>query len=159
MEAKNAPTLTPILTYYADLKIDQVGTGPFGSRVIANVTGGEFVGDGVKGDIIGAGADWLLIGADGFGRLDVRATMRTSDGALIYAQYSGLIEVTATIQAIFAGEPGETEFGGPYFFTNPRLETGDPRYSFLNHTFLIGQGRLVTGPRVEYQVFKVDNPA
>jgi len=159
MEAKKVPILTPILTYYADLQVDQVGNGPFGNRVIANVTGGEFVGDGVKGDIIGAGADWLLLGEDGFGRLDVRATMRTSDGALIYAQYTGLIEVTPQIGSIFSGEPGETEFGGQYFFTNPRLETGDPRYSFQNHTFLIGQGRLVTGPRVEYQVYKVDNPA
>lgn len=160
MEAKNTPVLTPVLTYYADLEMADVGKGPFGPRVIANVTGGEFSGDdGVKGTIVGAGADWLLVGEDGFGRLDVRATLKTSDGALIYAQYFGYIEVTPTISAILAGENTETDFGGQYFFTNPRLETGDERWAWVNHTFFIGQGRLVAGPRVEYQVFRVDNPS
>jgi Protein of unknown function (DUF3237) len=158
MEAKSAPTLTPVLTYYADVSgLDEVGRGPFGHRVIGNVTGGKFTGDLLEGTIVGAGADWLLLGDDGVGRIDVRLTCRTDDGAHIYVQYYGLIEITAAVRAILTGQTGKTEFSEQYFFTVPRLETGDSRYAWLNHTVFIGQGRLVTGPRVEYRVFKVDN--
>src|SRR3954452_10170015 len=120
MEARNAPVLTPVLTYYADLAMDPVGKGPFGTRTIANVTGGEFSGDdGVKGTLVGAGADWLLSGDDGFGRLDVRANLKTSDGAVIYAQYHGYLELTPSIRAALAGEKADNDFGEQYFFTNP----------------------------------------
>lgn len=152
------PTLTPVFTYYGDFNVDQVGSGPLGERVIANVTGGELSGDGIRASIVGASGDWLLLGPDGFGRLDVRVTLRTSDGAYIYVQYYGLIEVTPTIGAILAGDRAETAFGDQYFFTNPRLETGSERWAWVNHTFFVGQGRLLTGPRVEYQVYRVDNP-
>jgi len=156
-EAEVMPRLTPELTYYADLAMDDVGPGPLGSRIIFNVTGGEFAGDRMKGSIVGAGADWLLAGPDGFGRLDVRATFKTVDGAFIYVQYFGLIEVTETIQGILGGADQQTSFGDQYFFTNPRMETGDERYAFVNTTFFIGQGRLMGGPRVEYQVFRLEN--
>jgi Protein of unknown function (DUF3237) len=152
------PTLTPVFTYYADFNVDQIGPGPFGNRVIANVTGGELRGEGFKGNIVGAAGDWLLLGEDGFGRLDVRVTVKTSDDAFIYVQYHGLIEVTPAIGAILAGEQADTAFGDQYFFTNPRLETGSERWAWVNHTVFVSQGRLLAGPRVEYQVYRVDNP-
>ena len=34
----------------------------------------------MKGELVGAGADWLLLGPDNYGRLDVRFTMKTHDG-------------------------------------------------------------------------------
>jgi len=151
------PTLVRELEYFADLVIDEVGTGPLGARVIANVTGGEFAGDRLRGSLVGAGADWLLGGPDGFGRLDVRATFKTHDDALIYVQYHGLIEITPQIQAILGGADQSTDYGDQYFFTNPRMETGDERYAWVNSTQFVGQGRLIVGPRVEYQVFRVDN--
>ncbi len=151
------PQLIEELTYYADLAMDDCGAGPFGARMIFNVTGGEFSGDRLKGQIIGAGADWLLAGPDGYGRLDVRATFKTHDGALIYLQYLGLIEITPQIMDVLGGGSATAEFGDQYFFTNPRFETGDERYAWLNHTFLVSQGRLLPGPRVEYKVFRVAN--
>ena len=33
--------------------------------------------------------DWILIGPEGTGALDVRETLRTDDGAIIYMQYHG----------------------------------------------------------------------
>jgi uncharacterized protein DUF3237 len=151
------PELIEELTYYADLAMDDVGAGPLGSRMIFNVTGGEFHSDRLKGEIVGAGADWLLAGPDGYGRLDVRATFKTHDDALIYVQYHGLIEITPQVLAVLAGGSTPTEFGDQYFFTHPRCETGDERYAWLNHTFLVGQGRVVPGPRVEYKVFRAEN--
>jgi len=152
-----APTLTPVFSYYADFNVDQIGPGPFGQRVIANVTGGELSGERFEGSIVGAAGDWLLLGDDGFGRLDVRVTIRTRDNAFIYVQYHGLIEITARIGAILGGDKAETAFGDQYFFTNPRMETGNERWAWVNHTFFVGQGRLLAGPRVEYQVYRLDN--
>lgn len=151
------PKLIQEFAYNADLAVDEVGSGPFGSRVIANVTGGTFEGDRLKGTLVGAGADWLLVGPDGFGRLDVRATFKTHDGAVIYAQYHGLIELTEAIAAILGGGGESVGYGDQYFFTNPRLETGDERYQWVNRTQFIGEGRLVAGPTVEYRVYRVEN--
>jgi Protein of unknown function (DUF3237) len=149
------PQLIEDFTYYADLAMEPIGDGPFGNRIIFTVTGGEVAGEQLKGEVTGAGADWLLVGPDGYGRLDVRATFRTHDDAVIYLQYFGLIEITDAVMAVLAGGDTPTEFGDQYFFTNPRAETGDERYAWLNHTMLIGQGRVVPGPRVEYKVFRV----
>lgn len=151
------PELIEELTYYADLAMDDAGAGPFGARMIFNVTGGEFAGDRLKGEIIGAGADWCLVGPDGYGRLDVRATFRTHDDAVIYVQYHGILEITPALMEVLGGGTTPTDFGDQYFFTHPRCETGDERYAWLNQTFLIGQGRVVPGPRVEYKVFRVEN--
>lgn len=151
------PELIHELDVHADLAADDLGAGPFGHRVIFNVTGGYAVGDRLKGSIVGASADWLLIGPDGFGRLDVRFTLRTEDGAHLYVQYFGLVEVTAAIQAILGGGDTPTHYGDQYFFINPRLETGDERYSWLNQTIFVGEGRVLPGPAVEYRVYQVAN--
>jgi hypothetical protein len=147
--------LLPEFEYYADLIVHPVGPGPFGNRLQATVTGGEVSGDRLKGSFVGAGADWLLAGPDGFGRLDVRATMQTVDGAFIYFQYFGLVELTPAILALMEGGDTPTDFADQYFFTSPRLETGDERYSWVNQTMFVGEGRLLPGPRVDYRVYRV----
>jgi hypothetical protein len=74
------PELIKEFDFQANLAIDMVGTGPFGQRIIANVTNGQITGDRINGTIVGAGADWLLASQDGFGRLDVRLTFRPPTG-------------------------------------------------------------------------------
>lgn len=151
------PELIKEFEYYADLQINAVGHGPFGQRVIANVTGGQIAGDRLKGTIVG-GADGMLAGQDGFGRQDVRITFKTVDGALIYVQYFGLVEATSRVMDIVGGSGDTpTNFGEQYIFTNPRMETGDERYAWVNHTVFIGEGRFLPGPRVEYRVYRLAN--
>lgn len=150
------PQLVPLMTLTADLEEGQdVGKGPLGNRQIYIVRSGSFEGSRLKGDVLRGGGDWLLQGADGVGRLDVRATLQTSDGALIYVQYTGVLVMTPTaMEAIAQGK--ETEFGDLHFFTQPRFETGDERYAWLNRTVAIGQGRVI--PRgVQYRMFAVEN--
>jgi hypothetical protein len=148
--------LEPLMTYYADLgAAAPVGAGPHGNRLIVEVTGGRFEGSRLTGQILPGGGDWLLIDADGFGHLDVRATFLTDDGAHIYVQYFGRSHITEAAGAALAGN-GKTEFGETYFFTQPRFETGDPRYAWLNHVLAVGQGRFLPN-RVEYQVFAFAN--
>ena len=80
--------LEPLMILHADLKEPAaIGAGPFGVRQIYDVTGGTFEGDRLRGKLLPSGGDWLLVDAGGVGRLDVRATLETDDGALIYVQY------------------------------------------------------------------------
>lgn len=131
-----------------------VGAGPFGSRRIREVLSGEVTGDRLSGTVGTGGGDWVLVGSDGYGRLDVRLTVRTHDGAHIYVQYFGVIEYTEAALAANAGERS-SDWDEHYFRTCPRLETGDPRYAWVNQTVFVAEGRLHPGPVVEYRVFRV----
>ena len=132
------PELIKEFEFQADLgTADVVGPGPFGQRLIANVTGGQFSGDRLEGTIVGAGADWLIISQDGFDRDDVRMTFRTVDGALIYVQYFGLVERTPGIVDVLGGGNTPTDFGEQYFFPDPPLETGDESYARVNPTLFL----------------------
>jgi hypothetical protein len=133
-----------------------VGAGPHGARLVFTVTGGEAKGERIHGEAVGAGADWLLIGSDGWGRLDVRFQLRTPDGAILYVSYVGLIEMNQKVQqALAAGERGATEYSDQYFRTTPRIESGDPKYAWVNQTLFVAEGRLRPGPSVEYRVCRV----
>jgi hypothetical protein len=132
----------------------EVGPGPFGNRRIREVLGGEVSGERINGRVRGGGADWILIGPEGWGRLDVRLTIETDDGAAIYVQYLGLIEYNEAAAAANAGERS-SEYSDHYFRIAPRLETGDERYTWVNRTLFVGEGRLHPGPVVEYRVSRV----
>ena len=131
-----------------------VGAGPLGTRRIREVLGGEVTGARLRGAIGTGGGDWVLIGPDGWGRLDVRLTIHTHDAAHIYVQYFGVIEYTEAALAANAGTRS-SEYDEHYFRTAPRLETGDERYAWVNQAIFVGEGRLHPGPVVEYRVFRV----
>jgi hypothetical protein len=140
-------------TFTATLKPPlPIGPGPIGMRMYYDVTGGEISGNRLRGRVLGGG-EWALIGPDGFLRVDVRLQVETHDGAHLYIQYSGLLEVNGAVQAALASGAG-TDYGDQYFYTNPRIETGDERYTWVNTTFFIGEGRIVPGLGVEYRVWR-----
>ena len=97
--------LKPLLSYYANLEAPvAVGTTHYGNRMIVEVNGGEITGDRIKGKFRTlAAADWLTMTED-YGHLDVRATIETHDGAFIYVEYFGKLELTAGVQAALAGQ-------------------------------------------------------
>lgn len=131
-----------------------VGPGPFGARRIREVLGGEVSGERIHGRVGTGGGDWVLVGPDGWGRLDVRLTIHTDDGAHLFVQYFGVIEYTEAAHAANAGERS-SDYDEHYFRTAPRLETGDERYAWVNRTVFVGEGRLHPGPVVEYRVSRV----
>lgn len=131
----------------------QVGNGPYGARLVVDVVGGRVEGERLQAEILGGG-DWVLVGADGFGRLDVRLQLRTDDGALVYCQYQGLLEMNEAVGAALA-TGGSTQFGDQYFRTALRMESGDERYAWLNRTLFVGKGRLTDG-QIEYVVYAVE---
>ena len=129
------------------------GGTPTGTRIVAPVTGGWVKGDRLNGTIEGPGADWILVGPDGYGRLDVRIQLTTDDGAVIYVQYGGLLEMNeAFMTASMAG--GSTDFGDNYFRTTPRMETGDERYAWVNQAVFVATGRAHE-KGVEYELYRV----
>ena len=85
--------LVPLCTLRIQAKPPiEVGTGPAGTRVVVEITSIEVKGDRLRAQLEGvAVADWLLIGPEGTATLDIRATLRTDDGAIIFVQYDGKI--------------------------------------------------------------------
>jgi hypothetical protein len=129
-----------------------VGQGPLGLRMYYGIASGEVEGERLRGKVLGGG-EWALIGPDGYLRVDVRAQVETHDGAFLYAQYVGLLEMNEKARAA-ATTGGATNYGDHAFYTNPRFETGDPRYAWLNTTFFVGEGHLIEGLGVEYRVWR-----
>ncbi len=68
---------------------------PAGTRSIFEVERGEVDGPRLRATLHGrAAADWLVVGPDGTGSLDVRALMQTHDGALVFVHYGGRVDAT-----------------------------------------------------------------
>lgn len=150
-----SPELVFEATYRAQITPPlDVGPGPAGHRMVFAVTGGDVAGERLNGIIHPGGGEWFLAGADGFGRVDVRFQMTTGDGANIYVQYFGILELTeATMAAVGTG--AGTDFEDHYFRTTPRLETGDERYAWVNQTVFVGKGHVLSGLLVEYDLYRV----
>jgi hypothetical protein len=143
-------------TYSATLKPPlEVGPGPFGNRMYFEIIEGRVEGERMKGSVLSGGGDWILAGADGFGRVDVRAQFKTDDGAAIYVQYYGLLEFNHTVQEAMAGARPGTDYSDQYFRTTPRFETGDERYAWLNQSVFVAEGHLLPGLAVEYRAYRV----
>ena len=67
----------------------------------------------------------------------------------------GLLEFNDKMNAAFAAGTG-TEYGDAYFMTQPRFETGDERYAWLNRLVTVGEGRLIPSG-VEYRLYACEN--
>jgi hypothetical protein len=148
--------LQPLMTMYADLSAPiEIGACSHGNRSIFNVTGGNFEGPRLRGKILPGGADWLLVGADGVGRLDVRIALETEDGARIYVQYFGVLIINERVKTALE-QGGGCEYDDTYFMTQPRFETGDARYGSLNKIVAVAEGRIRPSA-VEYRVFELVN--
>lgn len=144
-------------SYTATLKQPLVvGPGPFGLRMFYEITGGTAEGNRLSGRLVGGGGDWILVGADGWGRLDVRGQLQTDDGAVIYVSYVGFLEMNERVQQANTSPEGATDYPDQYFRTMPRLESGDPRYDWVNRTLFVAEGRLQPGPAVQYRVYRVE---
>jgi hypothetical protein len=130
-----------------------IGSTHKGHRQIFNVARGEFTGDRLSGKLAESGGEWLLIEPDGFAQVDVKVILQTADGANIYMHYGGVIEFSDKVASAALGET-KMEFGDIHFVTQPRFETGDKRYQWLNNLVAIAEGRIIEGA-VQYRVFEV----
>lgn len=147
----HAPLIT--LTLTVDFRgMTSIGETPAGLRRIAPVTGGNFTGDRLSGTVIG-GADWVINRPDGVMVIDVRLTLKTDDGALVYLTYQGRFLAEPEVMARFARgavlDPSEYSLA-----IVARMESGDARYRWLNDTVVVGTGeQTASGP--VYSLFTV----
>jgi Protein of unknown function (DUF3237) len=125
---------------------EQIGSTPLGGRAIGYVNG-RFEGPGIKGTI--HACDWFLTRPDGIGEADVRGTMKTDDGALIYMRYSGVLDLRSNLAAGTSPGPRAVQVR-----TAVRFETGAERYHELNNVQAIGVGEVSfdTG-RISYNIY------
>jgi hypothetical protein len=134
--------LIPLATMTATLRRPfVVSRTPVGDRLIYEVESGTLVGERIQAKLTGSSAaDWLVVGPDGTGTLDVRAVVETDDGALIFLHYQGRVDLSAG--------PGAPLYAAPLF------ETGDDRYRWLNRVQAIAKGSLV-GATLTYELCQV----
>ena len=127
--------------------------------LVVNVKpGGWAKGPKISGSFIPPGADWLRIMPSGALRLDVRATLKTDDGALIYITYNGIIQHSAeSAERMNKGEV-LTTVDIPYFITAPTFQTASEKYAWLNGVQAINkvvEVKVGEGGYVKYDVFVI----
>ena len=132
-------TLVPLATVRVTRgTIHRLGATAFHRRVIGGISRGRWDGERLSGDIVEPGGDWAVPSGDGsLMLLDVRQTVRTDDGAIVYVTYQGRCDRNR----------------GTYTVA-PTFETDDERYAWLNAVQAIGQGRS-EGDDVVYEMLEV----
>lgn len=127
-----------------------------GTRMIFPFKDGTVRGTKINGKIINSGADWgLVIDSTSF-KMDVRATIMTTDSALIYISYTGYDHATAKNYAmISAGRGSELSPSDYYFRSAVSFETSSPKYAWLNRIIAVGVGRFPGPGRVAYRIYEI----
>jgi len=133
--------LVPLATMTATLSPPFMLAGtPVGNRVIFEVESGSIEGERIRAKLKGrAAADWLTVGPDDTGTIDVRALVETDDGALVFIQYQGRVDSNSP--------------SGPVYIA-PKFETGDDRYRWLNRVQAVGKG-FFDGTTLTYELCEV----
>jgi hypothetical protein len=131
-----------------------MGQGRAGARRIIPIIGGKALGPDITGDVLNIGADWQTIFADGAAKLDTRYAVKAADGAVIEIVNVGTRHGPEEVMARLAN--GEDVDPASYYMrTAARLETGDDRYLWVNHTLFICAG-IRRANAVEITYYKVD---
>ncbi len=150
-ELKSRHLLTLTLALHT---AQELGDTPAGNRRIVPVSGGQFNGERLHGEVLPhAGSDLLLGRSDGSFQQDVRLVLRTDDGALILLTYRGVRHATPEVSASLAR--GETVAASQYYLrTAPFFETASPKYAWLNKMVTVGVGERQPG-NVIYEIFEI----
>jgi Protein of unknown function (DUF3237) len=149
------PRLTRVFRLEATLgePLD-LGDTPHGRRRIVPASAGTFAGPELNGKLLpGASADWQIVLPDGTALGDIRHTLQTDDGALLYVQSRGVRHGNAEVlERLGRGEdvaPSEYTFR-----TWTQIETASPRLDWLNKGVFISVGaRQASG--VTYETYLV----
>ena len=149
------PLMTKIYRLEATLGDPQdVGEISAGHRRIVPLTGGTFSGPELRGTLLpGASADWQIVLSDGTALGDVRYTLETERGDLLYVQSQGVRHGSPEVLARLGR--GEDVDASEYTFrTSTKIETAAASLDWLNKGIFISvAGRQ---PRcVIYEVYLV----
>jgi hypothetical protein len=136
--------------------------GPIGSthgsppeRLCWQVKDATLHGPRITARLAAPGLDWVRVDPDGTRRPDLRAQLRTDDGALVLLHYEvAVIRASERFEEALAnGEP--TDFDEQYMRMAPVFEVGASRYWWLTQSLFLGRGRM-HGPRaIEYEIYRI----
>jgi Protein of unknown function (DUF3237) len=126
-----------------------------GHRRIVPQTGGTFTGPELNGRLLaGASADWQIVLPDGTSLGDIRYTLQTDGGDLLYVQSRGVRHGSAEVLARLGH--GEDVAAGEYTFrTSTQIETAAPKLDWLNKGVFISVGAR-QAPGVIYETYLVE---
>ena len=125
-----------------------------GRRRIVPLTGGTFSGPELDGKLLpGASADWQIVLADGTALGDIRYTLQTDNGALLYVQSRGVRHGSPEVlERLGRGE--DVDASEYTFRTSTQIETASRELAWLNKGVFIGvAGRRPGG--VIYETYLV----
>jgi len=113
-----------------ELKVDigapqAIGASDKGTRRFIPITGGSFVGKGIKGEVIPGGADWQLVRPDGVTEIKAIYAIKTDDGQVIAVDNRGIVAPAGD------GVP-------PYTRTTPKFQAPQGDYEWLNQRVFVG---------------------
>jgi hypothetical protein len=140
------PRLTHVYRLEAALG-EPLGLGDVtqGRRRIVPLTGGTFSGPELNGELLsGVSADWQTVLADGTAIGDIRYTLRTDDGALLYVQSRSVRHGSPEVLARLAR--GEDVDPSEYTFrASTQIETASRELDWLNKGVFISVGARQQG--------------
>jgi uncharacterized protein DUF3237 len=158
MPVDQLPLVTALpVEHLFDMRVDlqpaQAIPTPIGARMTFITTGGVIEGPKLRGELLPGGGDWLMVGSDGTGRVDVRATLRTHDGVLIHYESRGVIKLPADgMQRLAAGEV--LPFAETYVRTTPKFETAEERDAWLSGVVAVGYN-ILSANHIDYRIYRV----
>ena len=132
-----------------------LGDTAHGHRRIVPLTGGTFTGPTISGRLLaGTSADWQTVLEDGTALGDIRYTLETEGGDVLYVQSRSVRHGSAEVLARLAR--GEDVDAGEYTFrTLTQIETAAPGLDWLNKgVFVSVGGRQPSG--VIYETYLVE---
>jgi hypothetical protein len=146
----------PDLKYLASIRVplnepEVIGVTPEGLLVnwYWSPHEGTLLGMEKRAKVRQIGGDWMTIRRDGIGLMDVRATVETEDGALLYASYQGYCDFGSDGYQRFLDrrwpEIAPTR-------TAPRIRTAHPHYTWFNRLQCVGIGEV----RMQQLVYAYD---
>jgi hypothetical protein len=121
----------------APLELGDIGHG---DRRIVPLIGGAFTGSELNGTLLpGASADWQIILPDGTALGDIRYTLQTDSGDLLYVQSRSVRHGSAEVLARLGR--GEDVDASEYTFrSSTQIETAAPDLDWLNKGIFVGVG-------------------
>ena len=101
-----------------------IDNAPFGTLMIGELRDSRWEGERFMASQRGhAAADWLTVAPDGTAAVDVRITLETDDGALVFVEYRGRSNLETGIA-----------------YSAPTFQTGDARYAWMNRIQAVAKG-------------------
>ncbi|MDR3453087.1 MAG: DUF3237 domain-containing protein [Rhodoferax sp.] len=154
MDTINVRSLMTMTAWADTSTANHIGNVPAGyARRVTFVTGGTFEGERLRGRVLPAGGDFLILRPDGAMHLDVRLVLETDQGELIYITYVGRRYAPPEVMARYVGSEA-VDADAEYFRTLVQFECASPRLLWLNNLMAVGFGsRSASG--VTYRIVEI----